>query len=395
MAAFNRHKTITMATAAVLIAASASGVYHIRHAQASEEAAATQAPPAPSVDVDVLALQPVQVWKDFSGRLRAVDFVEIRPEVNGAVQEIRFQDGQLVNKGDVLIVINPAPYQAAVDQAQAALEVAKNQADLARKDLGRAADLVRTAAVSRAVYDQRQSQYQIAQSQVHAAEAAVQQAKIDLDRAYVKAPITGRVSRAELTIGNLVQSGPNSPVLTTIASNDAIYADFDVDEQTYLNSVYSVARDSAAQRNIPVELVLKDAAQTHIPGVIESFDNHIDSNSGTIRARARFDNKDGALLPGMFVSVRLGSASQDKQLLVGETAIGTDQNRKFVYVVDGDNKVAYREIQLGASINGQRVVTSGLAAGDRVIRDGLIKVRPGMDVTVKMASAEPAATPSR
>ena len=387
MRAFFQRKSLLLATTAILIAAGASGIYRVNYAQAGEEQGTTQ-PPAPGVDVTVIARQPVQVWKDYSGRLRAVDFVEIRPEVSGTIHDIKFTDGQLVNKGDVLLIINPAPYQANVDQAKAALEVARNQAELARKDLGRAAELVRTAAVSRAVYDQRQTQHQIALSEVKAAQARLQQAEIDLDHAYIKAPISGRVSRAELTLGNLVQAGPTAPILTTIASNDAIYADFDVDEQTYLNTVYSVARDSAAQRNIPVELVLKDAAQTHIAGTIESFDNRIDSSSGTIRARARFENKDGHLLPGMFVSVRLGAPSQQEQILISEAAVGTDQNRKFVYVVDATSKVAYREVQLGASLNGQRVVLGGLEPGDKLISQGIMKVRPGMDVSVNVAAAQ-------
>jgi multidrug efflux system membrane fusion protein len=221
---------------------------------------------------------------------------------------------------------------------------------------------------------------------VQAAEAQLRQARIDLDHAYVKAPIAGRVSRAELTVGNLVQATGNPPVLTTIASTGDIYVDFEVDEQTYLASIRAGAATLDKEREVPVEVAAQGDASHTYRGRIESFDNRIDTASGTIRARARFANDDGALVPGMFVSVKLASAREAERLLVPERAVSTDQNKKFVYVVGQDNKVAYRETTLGPQVGAARVVLSGLNAGDRVIVDGLQHVRPNMLVQANEAA---------
>ncbi len=358
--------------------------YQSPSADAATEAAA--APPPPPATVAVMEEQNIQIWKDFTGRLQAVDYVEIRPQVSGKLQEIRFKDGQTVTKDDILFVIDPAPYQASVERAKADLQAAKNQHDLAQKDLARAAGLVKSEAISKKIFDERQNNAYVTRSQVEAAQAQLKQAQIDLDYAYVKAPISGRISRAEITAGNLIQAS-SAPVMTTIVSDKGIYADFDVDEQTYLQNIYPVARDTEAQTKIPVEMVLKSSTDKTYKGVIQSFDNKIDPKTGTIRVRAYFDNEDQSLLPGMFVNVRLGSSANQSSLLVSERAIGTDQDRKFVYVVGDDNKVAYREITPGTSINGQRVILSGLKPGEKVITEGIMKVRPDMVVTPQLVSA--------
>lgn len=358
-------------------------------ADAATETAA--APPPPPATVALMEEQNVQIWKDFTGRLQAVDYVEIRPQVSGKLQEIRFKDGQTVTKDDILFVIDPAPYQATVERAKADLQAAKNQHELAQKDLARAAGLVKSEAISKKIFDERQNNAYVTRSQVEAAQAQLKQAQIDLDYAYVKAPISGRISRAEITVGNLIQAS-SAPIMTSIVSDKGIYADFDVDEQTYLQSIYAVARDTEAQTKIPVEMVLKSSADKTYKGVIQSFDNKIDPKTGTIRVRAYFDNEDQSLLPGMFVNVRLGNSVKQSSLLVSERAIGTDQDRKFVYVVGDGNKVAYREITPGTSINGQRVVLSGLKPGEKVITEGIMKVRPDMVVTPQFVSAEAKAT---
>ncbi len=358
-------------------------------ADAATETAA--APPPPPATVALMEEQNVQIWKDFTGRLQAVDYVEIRPQVSGKLQEIRFKDGQTVTKDDILFVIDPAPYQATVERAKADLQAAKNQHELAQKDLARAAGLVKSEAISKKIFDERQNNAYVTRSQVEAAQAQLKQAQIDLDYAYVKAPISGRISRAEITVGNLIQAS-SAPIMTSIVSDKGIYADFDVDEQTYLQSIYAVARDTEAQTKIPVEMVLKSSADKTYKGVIQSFDNKIDPKTGTIRVRAYFDNEDQSLLPGMFVNVRLGNSVKQSSLLVSERAIGTDQDRKFVYVVGDGNKVAYREITPGTSINGQRVVLSGLKPGEKVITEGIMKVRPDMVVTPQFVSAEVKAT---
>lgn len=382
---FLKRNTVLLGASALVLTLGAFTVYKSQAADAAVSADAA-APPPPEVTVSVITEKSIQLWKDFSGRLQAVDYVEIRPEVSGKIQEIRFKDGQRVEKGDILLVIDPAPYAAAVEKSKADFQVAKNQYDLAQKDLARAQDLVKTEAISKKIFDERQSGASVAKSAMEAARAQLKQAEIDLDYAYVKAPISGRVSRAEITEGNLVRANADAPILTTIVSDKGIYADFDVDEQTYLQGIYNVARDAESQVKVPVEMVLKSNSDRTYKGVIESFDNKIDAKSGTIRVRAFFENEDQSLLPGMFANVRLGSTGSNNALLVTEKAIGTDQDRKFVYVIGEGNKVAYREIKSGQSINGQRVVLEGLKSGDQVITDGIVKLHPDMVVTPKPES---------
>lgn len=381
-----KSKSILFITTAIVLASVGGGIaYKMSAAEASAPVEAA-VPAPPTVSVMVMQKKPVQIWQDFSGRLNPVDYVELRPQVSGALEDIRFEDGQIVKKGDVLFVIDPAPYEAAVSQAKAAVQSARNQSELARKDLARAEDLVKTGAVPKRTYDERQSNALVSKNTIDSAEAQLRQAQINLDHAYIKAPISGRISRAELTEGNLIQAGANAPVLTTIASNEGIYADFEVDEQAYLKNVYSKARDREEQRKILVQMILNSDTSTVYDGTIESFDNRIDPATGTIRARALFDNKDGGLLPGMFVNVRLGSSGSEDNILVPEVAIGTDQDRKFVYVIGPENKIAYREIVPGTSIDGSRVVLSGLNAGDQVVVEGIMKLRPDMVVTPKIVT---------
>jgi multidrug efflux system membrane fusion protein len=231
----------------------------------------------------------------------------------------------------------------------------------------------------------------VADAAIGAAQAALTQARLDVDHAYVKAPISGRVSRAEITVGNLVQAQNNAPLLTSIVSNNGIYADFDVDEQTFIRDIHPAAGTQALQHKIPVELTLPGGGPRVYKGFIESFDNHIDTGSGTIRARARFDNADGTLVPGMFVSVRMADAASSDVLLVPERALGTDQSKHFVFVVDGAGKATFREVTLGAVVDGKRVVTSGLSRGDKVIVDGIQHIQPGALVAARDISTHVAA----
>lgn len=394
MKVFKANKLLLGVSAIVLTLGSVAA-YKAQSADAAVGAEAGM-PPPPEVATVTIREENIQLWKEFSGRLQAVDYVEIRPEVSGKLQEIRFKDGQKVNKGDVLFVIDAAPYTASVEKAQAGYAVAKSQYALAQKNLERADDLVKTEAISKKIYDERKSAALVAKSVMDAAQAQLNDAQINLDRAYVKAPISGRISRAEITQGNLVQASA-APILTTIVSDAGIYADFDIDEETYLSNIYKNAPDSESQTKIPVEMVLKSGSGATYTGVIESFDNKIDPKSGTIRVRALFENKDQSLLPGMFVNVRLGGTGNGDVMMISEKAIGTDQDRKFVYVVGADHKVAYREIKTGNSIDGKRVVTDGLKAGDMVITEGIMKIRPDMVVTPKPetvtseAPAEPSA----
>jgi multidrug efflux system membrane fusion protein len=367
--------------AAALIVAGGSwfALHHMSSADATPAAAVVQAVP-----VNTITIQPrkARIWSDFSGRLDAVDYAEIRPQVSGRIIQIRFKDGQAVKAGDVLFVIDPRPFEAAVAKAAADLQSARTNASLAKANLARAESLKKAGAIALQSYDQSSNASAVADAAIGAAQAALTQARLDVDHAYVKAPISGKVSRAEITVGNLVQAQNNAPLLTSIVSNDGIYADFEVDEQTYVRGIHASANGEQAngEQKVPVELTLPGDSGRVYSGVIESFDNHIDTGSGTIRARARFDNSDGALVPGMFVSIRMANAQAGDVLLVPERAIGTDQSKRFVFVVDAGGKAAFREITLGATVDGQRVVTSGLARGDKVIVDGIQHIQPGMAV---------------
>ncbi len=355
------------------------GGYALYHASAKPAPAV--GPVASPVTVQTLKPQTVNPFAEFSGRISAVDYAEIRPQVSGRITEIRFKDGQQVKAGDILFVIDPRPFQAAAAKAAADLQSARTNAALAKVNLERAEKLRAAGAIATQAYDTAASTNAVAAAAIQSAAAVLNQAQVDVDHAYVKAPISGRISRAEVTLGNLVGT-TTPPLLTSIASNDGVYADFEVDEQTYLNSVRS------HEKAVPVELNIAGDSHTY-KGIVDSFDNHITTGSGTIRARARFANEDGALVPGMFVSVKMGSSVLNNALLVPESAVGNDQSKRFVFVVGAGDHAEYRPVQLGAAVNGNRVVTSGLKAGDRVILDGLQTLAPGAVVApqpVKTAS---------
>lgn len=368
--------TIMVMTLAVYAVFQFSGNHNATASQAMKGGA----PSAMPVEIEVVAPEKIQIWKNFSGNVVAVDQAEIRPQVSGRITDIHFEDGQYVEKGAVLIVIDPRPYQATVNQAKAALDAAITQAALAEKEYQRAKNLIKTEAIAQSVLDEKTNARQIAAAAVQGAEALLQSAEIDLDYAYVKAPISGKVSRAEITIGNLVQEGAGAPLLTSVISDEKVYVDFEVDERTYLSSVRNQGQDKDS--DVPVRIELGNG-DLEYKGYIHSFDNRIDPTSGTIRARAIFDNAGKILLPGMSVSVLMGSNGNEDQILVSERAIGTDQDRKFVYLIGTDGTAQYREIKIGDSVNGKRVVLSGLQKGDKVITEGIFRIRPGMPVMPK------------
>ena len=341
------------------------------------------------VSVHTVVPRKVRVWSEFSGRLSAVDYAEIRPEVSGRITEVRFRDGETVKAGEILYVIDPRPFEAAVAKAEANLASARTNADYAQVELDRATTLIRSQAIAQRIYDQTANAKRVADAAVLAADAELKQARIDIDHAYVKAPITGRMSRPEITVGNLVQAGPNAPLLTSIVSNDGIYADFDVDEQTYLESVRSGADTDAKEKKIPVELTVSGQKDHRYRGTIYSFDNRISTSSGTIRARAKFDNRDGKLVPGMFIAVKIGGGGEDEVVTVPVGAIGTDQTKKFVLLANAENSVVYREVTLGPEVTGERVVLTGLRSGERVIVNGMQRVQPGARVAPTEAVSNP------
>lgn len=355
---------------------------------------AKQKPPAPpALPVTAVRIKPrhIQLWQQFSGNITAVDEVAVRPQVSGLIKAVKFKDGDQVKKGDILFIIDPRPFQAALKQAQAALDTAKTRAEFAKNELRRAQSLVDRRAVAERLLDQRNNEYKTALAEILNAEALVETASINLDFAHIKAPITGKVSRVEITEGNLVEAGANAPVLTTIVANDAVYIDFEVDEQTYLTSVHKATLKDLSK--IPVEVILGNgntAKARILKGFMHSFDNRVNPATGTIRGRALFKNTERGLLPGMSVSIKLGlgNGEQQKQILLSERAVGTDQDRKFVYIINEESKATYREVVLGQSKNGHRVILSGLSEGDIVITEGLIRIRPGALVSPRFLERE-------
>jgi multidrug efflux system membrane fusion protein len=369
-----RRSPLAYAFALAVALAAGVSIYHTGNVQAED--APADAPPAPAVEVTILEPQQIRSWVNFSGRLTAVESANIKPLVSGTIQKVLFEEGQLVKQGDPLFLIDPRPHQADVKRAQAQLATAHSRAKLAADELARAQRLVDSKLVSQSIFDTAVNEHQVAQSAVLEAESALSQASLNLEYAHITAPIDGRVGRAELTVGNTVEAGANAPVLTSIVADDKLYAEFNVNEQSYIESV----RSTEHLQQMPVELTLAQDASVTYRGHIHSFDNHLDSSSGTIRARALFDNTDGALAPGMYANVRMGSAKIHASLLIPERAIGTNQSRKFVYVVDADNTVQYREVVLGDSYQGHRVLISGVNAGERIAVNSLTHIRPSVVV---------------
>jgi RND family efflux transporter MFP subunit len=343
---------------------------------------APAAPPLQAVTVASVPEREISEWDEFTGRLQAVDQVEIRPRVSGYIQRVTFTEGREVRKGEVLFEIDPRPYQAELARAQAELERARSAAALAASDVRRADPLVKAQAISREEYDSRTSAEAQGGASVRAAEAAVQTARLNLDWTRVRSPISGRVSNALVTAGNLVAAGPPSTLLTTVVSLDPMYVYFDSDEQTYLRYAGRARSNGANWRTakLPVYLGLANEEGYPHEGQLDFVDNQIDPNTGTIRTRAVFSNKSRAMTPGLFARVKLVGDHKRKALLVRDAAIGTDQDRKFVLVVGPGDTLTYRPVVPGRLVDGLRIIDSGVQPGDRVVVNGLMRVRPGMKV---------------
>jgi RND family efflux transporter MFP subunit len=351
-------------------------------------------PPPPAVTVAPVLQRDVSEWDEFSGRLEAVDQVEIRPRVSGYIKRVTFTEGREVRKGEVLFEIDPRPYQADLERAQAQLEQARTAADLAEREVRRAEKLVNVQAISREEFDSRTSAQANGLAAVRAAEAAVETARLNLGWTAVRSPIAGRVSRAEVTEGNLVQAGPpDATLLTTVVSLDSMYLYFDSDEQTYLR--YAGRAAAAGNRGwgaarFPVYLGLANETGFPHEGRLDFVDNRIDPASGTIRTRAIFSNRDRRFTPGLFARVKLVGTERAPALLVRDAAIGTDQDHKFVLVVGKADSLEYRSVELGRlSDDGLRIVHKGVQAGEHVVVNGLMRVRPGMKVTPTVVAMVP------
>ena len=339
--------------------------------------------PTPEVTVAPVINREVSDVDEFTGHIEAVQSVEVRPRVSGFVQRVMFAEGALVRQGDPLFAIDARPYEAEVARAEAALEQARTRESLSRMELERANRLVSTQAISREELDSRTSGVAEGSAAVRAAEAALKIARLNLEWTVVRAPISGRVGRAEITTGNLVQAGAAASQLTTIVSLDPIYVYFDTDEQAYLK--YIAAYGSRATGR-PVQVGL--ASETGFPhrGTLDFVDNRVDRTAGTVRVRALLSNSDRTLTPGLFARVRLAGSAAKAATLIQDQAVGTDQDRKFVLVLKRDSTVEYRAVSLGRMSDGLRVVSSGLAPGENVVINGLLRVRPGMKVAAKQST---------
>ncbi|VED47577.1 RND family efflux transporter MFP subunit [Raoultella terrigena] len=345
------------------------------------------APQAPAVSAADVVVKPVSQWDSFNGRIEAVESVQLRPRVSGYIDKVNYTDGQEVKKGEVLFTIDDRTYRAALEQAQAELSRSKTQASLARSEAGRTDKLVNTNVVSREEWEQRRSAAVQAQADMRAAQAAVDAAQLNLDFTKVIAPIDGRASRALITSGNLVTAGDSASVLTTLVSQKTVYVYFDVDESTYLhyqNLARSGQGASSSHLALPVEIGLVGEEGYPHQGKVDFLDNQLTPSTGTIRMRAVLDNAQRMFTPGLFARVRLPGSAEFSAMLIDDKAVLTDQDRKYVYIVDKDGKAQRRDITPGRLAAGLRIVQQGLNPGDKVIVDGLQKVfMPGMPVNAK------------
>ncbi|ANY17786.1 efflux RND transporter periplasmic adaptor subunit [Bordetella pseudohinzii] len=380
----SRHRIAVLSIAAALLAAGAG--YALL--PSSPNAAHAQGQPAAApVDVAPALGRTIVDWQRYSGRLEAIDRVDIRPLVPGTLTEVHFQDGALVKKGDVLFTIDPRPYVAEVDRATAQLAAAQARAAYTASDLARGQRLLGENAIAKRDFEEKQNAAREAAANLQAARAALESARLNLGYTRITAPVDGRVSRAEVTVGNVVNAGAQSVPLTTLVSVSRMYASFDVDEQTFLKYV-NPSRTTGT--DVPVQLGLANEEGYSREGQVQYVDNRLDTTSGTIRVRAVFDNRDGSLVPGLYARVRLGGGAPREAVLVDEKAIGTDQNKRYVLVLDDKNHAAYREVTLGANVGPLRVVEKGLEAGERIVVNGLQRVRPGAVVAPNVVSMDTA-----
>jgi membrane fusion protein, multidrug efflux system len=346
---------------------------------------ATAALPPPTVTIAQPLKRTVTDWDEFTGRFEAVEEVQVRPRVGGSVTSVQFKDGDMVHAGDLLYVIDSRPFEAVAKQAEGQLADARAKTQLAKRELDRALALVQTSAVSEQNVDQRREALQAAHAGETIAEGALNAAQLNVEFTHVLAPITGRVSRHLVSVGNLVQGGDNAPstLLTTIVSMDPIYVYFDVDEATYQRNSrlwFEGKRPSSRDTPNPVQVALSGETKPSHDGHMDFLDNRLDESTGTLRSRALIPNRDLSILPGQFGRVRLIGSSPYQALLLPDSAIATDQSRKIVFVVKDDDTVEARAVELGPLDGGLRVIREGLKPDERVIVDGIQRARVGAKV---------------
>jgi len=377
-------RLLLSALASVLLLAGVTGCGQQQDAHAAAAPAGAGTP----VSVAAVIARAVQQEREFSGQIEAIERAQLRPRVSGYIDSVRFKPGSLVRKGDVLFVIDPRPYQAEVARLEAAAASARVKAEQANSELQRAKRLLADNAIAQREHDERAATARQLDAAARADTAALQTARLNLEWTSIRAPFDGRVGKAEVTTGNLVDG---STVLTTLVSASPVYVSFNGDEATYLQ-LGKLARSNPGALKIRVGLANEQAFPHE--GRLEFVDNQIDPQAGSVRLRAVIDNKDGLFTPGLFAKVQLATGSSDgaPSTLVLERAIGTDQNRKFVFVVGANKQAEYRPVQLGTTVGPLRVVTAGLKAGEQVIVDGLQRVRPGAPLAPEVVPMEPVAS---
>lgn len=352
-------------------------------AQGEEAAAAT--PPAPEVDVVQLQAEDVLLWASFTGRIAAPETVDLRPRVSGYIHAIGFVEGDLVQAGDVLFQIDPRPYAAREQLAQAELARVKSQWQLADAEVKRAQQLWEKRAISREELDQRNAAFTAATAAVDAAAAELATAQLNLEYTQIKAPVSGRIGRAQVTVGNLATA--DATTLANIVSVNPLYVYFEGDQA-------SVADISSSLAATPVRVKHQHQADRYTTGHLDFIDNHYDRDTGTLQFRAVIDNTDGRFKPGQFARVEMPVGEAGATLLVDDKAVLADQDRRYVYVVNEDNTVARRYVELGRQFNGERVITAGLQSGDTVVVNGLQRITfPGMEVSPQVLASAPDAAP--
>ncbi|MDR6982033.1 multidrug efflux system membrane fusion protein [Rheinheimera pacifica] len=380
----NTVRTFMLASVAALVLTACG------NPEAANQAAA---PAAPQVSVAQVVHERITEWDEFTGRLQAPQTVNLMPRVSGYIEEVHFSEGALVQKGDLLVQIDPRPFAAEVARLNAELQSAQSAAALADNEYQRAEKLSSQRAISAELLDSRLARKQQTAATVASVKAALQRAELDLSYTRISAPISGRVSYAQVTAGNYVNAGQSQ--LTSLVSTEKMYAYFDVDEQSYLKyarlSTEGKRADTRDASANPVYMALaNDTAYNHT-GSIDFVDNSVNQQTGTIRIRASFSNSDNNLLPGLFARIKLVGSDSYDGILIDEKAVGTDLNNKYVLVVNADNQLEYRAVKLGEKVNGLRIVREGLAAKDRIVVNGLQRVMPNMQIEPKMvdmASAE-------
>jgi multidrug efflux system membrane fusion protein len=349
--------------------------------------APTAPPPVVSV-VQPIAREVIE-WDEYIGRLEAPETVEIRARVSGYLAKVHFREGKEVKKGDLLFTIDPRPYQAEYDLADAQYQRAESQADLAKNDAERAKRLVSTKATSEEDFDTKAKNYAAALAAVRSAKASMDSAKLNLEFTEIRAPIDGRISSALVTEGNLVSggvSGAGASLLTTLVSLDPLYCYGSADERAILKYIQlsrEGRRESARDKEIPCEMGLANETGFPHKGHMDFVDNRVDPTTGTLRARGVFTNSDHSLSPGFFARLRIPGSGKYPALLIPDRALGSDQAVKFVYVVSAEKKVEFRPVKIGPMIDGLRIVKEGLKPGEQVVVEGLMRIRPGIVVDPK------------